>query len=63
MVKVENVEPKAELVQSGEYKISRPFLVVNKEGSLSEEGQKFIDFILSEEGQTMVKNNKAIPVK
>lgn len=63
VVKVENVEPKAELVQSGEYKISRPFLVVNKEGSLSEEGQKFIDFILSEEGQTMVKNNKAIPVK
>ena len=51
VVKVENVEPKAELVQSGEYKISRPFLVVNKEGSLSEEGQ------------TMVKNNKAIPVK
>ena len=63
VVKVENVEPKAELVQSGEYKISRPFLVVNKEGSLSEEGQRFIDFILSEEGQTMVKNNKAIPVK
>lgn len=63
IVSVENVEPKAELVQSGEYKISRPFIVVNKKDGLGEEGQKFIDFILSEEGQTMVKDNKAIPVK
>lgn len=63
IVNVENVEPKAELVQSGEYKISRPFIVVNKEGKLSLEGQKFIDFILSDEGQIMVKDNKAIPVK
>ncbi len=63
IVNVENVEPKAELVQSGEYKISRPFIVVTKKDSISEEGQKFIDFILSEEGQTMVKDNKAIPVK
>ncbi|MDU5106002.1 phosphate ABC transporter substrate-binding protein [Clostridium sp.] len=63
VVNVENVEPKAEEVQAGKYKISRPFIVVSKEGTLSEEGQKFIDFILSEEGQAMVKDNKAIPVK
>lgn len=63
IVNVENVEPKAELVQSGEYKISRPFILVNKADGISEEGQKFIDFILSEEGQNIVKDNKAIPVK
>ena len=63
IVSVENVEPKAELVQSGEYKISRPFILVNKADGLSEEGQKLIDFILSDEGQTLVKENKAIPVK
>lgn len=63
IVNVENVEPKAELVQSGEYKISRPFILVNKTDGLSEEGQKLIDFILSDEGQTLVKENKAIPVK
>ncbi|WP_366033087.1 phosphate ABC transporter substrate-binding protein [Clostridium sp.] len=63
VVNVESVEPNAESVQAGKYKISRPFIVVTKEGTLSEEGQKFIDFILSEEGQTMVKDNKAIPVK
>lgn len=60
---VENVEPKAELVKSGEYKISRPFLLVNKDGELSEDGQKLIDFILSDEGQTIVKENKLIPIK
>lgn len=63
IVNVENVEPKAELVQSGEYKISRPFILVNKADGLSEEGQKLIDFILSDEGQNLVKENKAIPVK
>ncbi|MDU5110445.1 MAG: phosphate ABC transporter substrate-binding protein [Clostridium sp.] len=60
---VENVEPKADLVKSGQYKISRPFLLVNKDGELSEDGQKLIDFILSDEGQAIVKENKLIPVK
>ncbi|MBQ6820125.1 MAG: phosphate ABC transporter substrate-binding protein PstS family protein [Clostridium sp.] len=63
IVSVENFEPNAEAVQSGNYKISRPFIVVNKEDRLSEEGQKFIEFILSEEGQQIVADNKAIPVK
>ena len=63
IVNVENVEPKADLVKSGEYKISRQFLLVNKDGALSEDGQKFIDFILSDEGQTIVKKNKLIPIK
>lgn len=63
IVNVENVEPKADLVKSGEYKISRPFLLATKEGSLSENGQKLIDFILSDEGQAIVKENKLIPVK
>lgn len=63
IVNVENVEPKADLVKSGEYKISRPFLLATKEGKLSENGQKLIDFILSDEGQTIVKENKLIPVK
>ena len=63
IVNVDNIEPKAEMVQAGKYKISRPFIVVNKEGNLSEEKQEFIDFILSEDGQAIVKENKAIPIK
>ena len=63
IVNVENAEPTAEFVQSGEYSLSRPFIIVNKADGLSEEGQRFIDFILSDEGQIIVKENKAIPVK
>ena len=63
VVNVEGIEPKAENVKSGEYKISRPFLLVTKEENLSEEGQNLIDYILSDEGQNIVKENKLIPVK
>ena len=63
IVNVEGVIPDADNVKSGEYKISRPFLVVTKDGNLSEEGQKLIDYILSEEGQNIVKENKLITVK
>jgi phosphate transport system substrate-binding protein len=63
IVNVENIEPKADLVKSGEYKISRPFLLATKEGKLTDNGQKLIDFILSDVGQTIVKENKLIPVK
>lgn len=61
-VNVEGVEPKAELVKSGEYQISRPFILVNKEDAITENGQKLIDYILSEEGQKIVKDNKLIPL-
>ena len=63
IVNVEGVIPEADNVKSGEYKISRPFLVVTKDGNLSEDGQKLIDYILSEEGQNIVKENKLITVK
>ena len=63
IVRVEGAEPTADAVRSGEYKISRPFLLVTKENVLTDNGQKLIDFILSEEGQKIVSDNKLIPVK
>lgn len=63
LVKVEGVEPKADLVKNGEYKISRPFILATKEESLTERGKKLIEFILSEEGQQIVLDNKLIPIK
>lgn len=53
-VKVEGVEPTAETVLAGEYKISRPFLYVAG-GELTEAAQLFIDFVLGEEGQAIVE--------
>lgn len=61
-VKVEGIEPKANLVKNGDYKISRPFILVTREDNLTESGEKLIDFILSEEGQQIVLDNKLIPI-
>lgn len=61
-VKVENVAPSTETVLSGEYKISRPFLYVAG-GELSAAAQKYVDFVLSAEGQKVVEENGFIPVQ
>ena len=59
---VNDVEPTAENVKAGQYKISRPFILVTKEDTLTEEGQKLIDFVLSNEGQQIVEENKLITI-
>jgi phosphate transport system substrate-binding protein len=61
-LKVENVTPSEDAVLSGEYKISRPFLYVTG-SELSEAAQKYIDFVLSAEGQKIVKESGFIPVQ
>ncbi|MEL7655823.1 MAG: phosphate ABC transporter substrate-binding protein [Bacillota bacterium] len=61
-VTVENVAPTTETVLSGEYKISRPFNYVTG-GELSEAAQMYIDFVMSEEGQSIVEENGFIPVQ
>ena len=60
---VNDVEPTANNVKAGEYKISRPFLLVTKEDSLTENGQKLIEFVLSDEGQKIVEENKLITLE
>ena len=40
-------------IESGTYKISRPFNVVTKDG-LSEAAQDFLNFIMSSQGQEVV---------
>ena len=60
---VNDVEPTAENVKAGDYKISRPFILVTKEDSLTENGQKLIDFVLSTEGQQIVEENKLITIE
>lgn len=59
-LKIDGVEPTAKNVLDGQYKLSRPFLFVYKE--LSDNGQQFIDYILSDAGQEIVAETGAIPV-
>lgn len=60
---VDNVEPTAENVKAGQYKISRPFLLVTKEDTLTENGKALIEFVLSSEGQQIVADNKLITLE
>ena len=60
---VNDVEPTADYVKGGQYKISRPFLLVTKSDSVTENGQKLIDYVLSPEGQQIVADNKLITVE
>jgi phosphate transport system substrate-binding protein len=60
---INGVEATAENVLQQKYSLSRPFLFVNKEEFLSKEGQQFIDYILSPEGQVVVSESGVIPLK
>lgn len=62
-IDINGVEATAENVLQEKYSLSRPFLFVHKEGKLSDAGQRFIDFILSEAGQKIAAEAGAIPIK
>lgn len=52
---VDNVEPTPENVLAKTYSLSRPFILVYTESKITEDGKKFIDYILSDAGQTIVE--------
>ena len=58
-LKIDNTEACSENIKNGTYKISRPFNIATK-SNISDIAQDFIDFILSEQGQKVIENNKYI---
>lgn len=59
-VKIDGVEPSVETVADGSYKIARPFNIVTKD-DLSDVAKDFETFILSADGQAVIKENGQIP--
>ncbi|WXR62196.1 phosphate ABC transporter substrate-binding protein [Peptostreptococcaceae bacterium AGR-M142] len=59
-IKVDGVTPSSENIMNGSYKISRPFLMLTN-SEASDEAKFYLEFILSDEGQEIVKK-KLIPV-
>lgn len=55
-IKVDGVAPTSENIESGKYKLSRPFHIAVKK-NVSETAQDFIDFMLSKEGQKVVSES------
>ena len=61
-LKVDGVEPTEENIVSGEYKVSRPLIVV-KNGELTPQEQAFMDYVLSSEGSEIIESLGFVPVK
>lgn len=55
VVKINGVEATPENVANGSYMISRPFNIVTKTDGVSDATQDFINYILSDNGQAIVK--------
>lgn len=61
-LKIGGVEPSAQTVLDGTYEVQRPFLFLTK-GEPTGAIKAFIDWVLSPEGQEIVKSEKVVPVK
>lgn len=62
-LKVNGIEPTIDNGKSGKYPISRPLYMYVNENRLSGETRKFIDFLLGDEGQALVKAAGFIPIR
>lgn len=60
---VNGVKPSSEAISKGEYKVARPFLLLNKEGKLTPSAEKFLTWILSEKGQKIISSQGYVPVR
>lgn len=61
-VKVDGVEATPENINKGDYKIARPFLIVYHEEKLSDVAKDFLKFIMSKDGQAIVKEDGCISI-
>lgn len=60
-LRIDGAEVSADNIKAGSYKISRPFNIVTQE-KINEATQDFINFILSSDGQAVVKDKGYIPL-
>lgn len=59
---IDGVECNVENIKSGDYAVSRPFLLLTK-GEVSGAAKAYLDYVLGEDGQKIVEENGAISVK
>jgi phosphate transport system substrate-binding protein len=60
-VTIDGVRPVAEAIKKKQYKIVRPFLYLTN-GAPGRDAQVFIDYVLSKDGQKLLKKEGLIPV-
>nr|WP_170111214.1 phosphate ABC transporter substrate-binding protein [Photobacterium sanctipauli] len=57
----EGVPPTLANLESGDYKISRPFLMLYKEKKVKDSAKAFVDYVTSTPGQTIIEQRGYIP--
>ncbi|MDD4627549.1 MAG: phosphate ABC transporter substrate-binding protein [Syntrophomonas sp.] len=62
-LKIDGVLPAVDNVKNGSYKISRPFIYLTRAASDNKIADAFIEFVLSDEGQSILGNEGAISIK
>ena len=62
MLKIDGIEPRIENIQNKTYPLTDNFYAITIKGKESENTKKLIDWILSEEGQELVKKVGYVPV-
>lgn len=62
LLAVDGVEPTQETITNGSYPVKMPFYMVVRKGERTEEMNKLIDWVLSEEGQSLVAASGYAPI-
>ncbi|GAL03043.1 phosphate ABC transporter periplasmic phosphate-binding protein PstS [Photobacterium aphoticum] len=57
----DGVAPTLDNLESGDYKISRPFLMLYKPKKVAKPAKAFMDYVTSENGQTLVEKYNYMP--
>lgn len=61
-IDVAGIHPTTDNVVSRKYPLYRPFLLITRQDDVNENAQKFIDFVLSKQGQTLIEQYGYTPV-
>ncbi len=62
-VDIDGVAPTTDNIKAGTYSVARPFLVVYKDGSLSDLAEDFLSYIMSSDGQALINKEGYISVE
>ncbi|MFA0087398.1 phosphate ABC transporter substrate-binding protein [Vibrio sp. 10N.286.49.C2] len=62
-IQFEGVEASTANIAKGEYKLARPFLLLHKKDEIDDDADKFIKFVLSDNGQALIAEYGYTPIK